>query len=71
MAHQMYIDDVVVCTDLSDKELHRQVDVNRVVIPSSLGGLMVNTLAQNASVVNSIPTLGIIFPIFINPTKTI
>ena len=32
---------VVVCTDLSGKEPHRQVGVDRVVILGSLGGVMV------------------------------
>ena len=36
---------VVVFTDLSGKELHRQVGVGTVVTSGSLGGGMVNTLA--------------------------
>ena len=59
---------VVVYTDLLGKKLHRQVDVGTVVTSGSLGGIMVSTLAQNASDVGSIPLLGTIFPIFITPT---
>ena len=39
---------VVVCTDLSDKELHSQVGMDRVVTSGRLGGVMVSTLALNA-----------------------
>ena len=56
---------VAVCTDLSSMEPHRQVDVGRVVASGSLGGVMVNRLALNGRGVDSIPTLGIIFPFFI------
>ena len=55
---------VAVCTDLSGKEQHRQVDVGTVVTSESLGGVMVITLAQNAREVASISTLGAIFSHF-------
>ena len=51
------IDILVVCTDLSDKELHSYVGV----------GVMVSTLAQNVIDVGSILALGTIFPVFITP----
>ena len=35
---------VVVCTDLSGKELHRQVGVGMVMISRSLAGVMVNVV---------------------------
>ena len=35
---------VVVCTDLSGKEPHRQVGVGRVVTSGSLGGVMVSVV---------------------------
>ena len=35
--------DVVVCTDLSDKEPHRQVDIDRVMASWSLGDIVVCT----------------------------
>ena len=57
---------VVVCTDFSGKELHRQVGVDRVSTSGSLGGVMVSTLAWNARNVGLIPTLDM-FPIFIAP----
>ena len=52
-------------TDLSGKELHIQVGVDRVVTSGSLGGVMVNTMARNAIGVASILALGTIFRIFI------
>ena len=58
---------VVVCTDLSGKEPHRQVGMDSMVTWEGLGGEIISTLAQNARDVGSIPTLGIIFPIFITP----
>ena len=58
---------VVVCTDLSGKELHRQVGVARVVTSRSLGGVIVSTLAWNARGVHSIPALGAILSTFIPP----
>ena len=58
---------VLFCTDLSGKELHRQIAVCRVVTSGNLGGLMVTKLIQNARDVSSIITLGAIFPIFITP----
>ena len=54
---------VVVCTDISGKELNRQVGVDRTVISRSLGGGMVS----NAKDVGSIPILGTIFPTYITP----
>ena len=56
---------VVGCTDLSGKELHRQVGMGKMVTSVSLGGIMVSTLAWNARDVGSI--LGTVFPIFITP----
>ena len=38
---------VVVCTNLSGKELHRQVGVGRVLASGCLGGVMVSTLARD------------------------
>ena len=38
---------VVICTDLSGKEPHRQVGVAKVVTSGSLDGVMVSPLAQN------------------------
>ena len=62
---------VVVCNDLSGKQPHRQVGVDRVVTLGSLSGEMVSTLARLARDVGSIPTLGILFPIFIKPTTLV
>ena len=59
---------VVVCTNLSGKEPHRQAGIGKVVTSGSLGDVMVSTLAQNARGVGSIPALGTIFPIFITST---
>ena len=59
----------VVCTGLSGKELHRQVDMGIVVTSGSLSGLMVSTLAWYAWDVGSIPALSTIFPILITPTR--
>ena len=56
---------VIVCTDLSSKEPHRQVSMGRVITSGSPGGIMVSTLAWYASDVGLIPALGAIFPIFI------
>ena len=39
---------VVVCTDLSGKEPHRQLDVDRVMTSVRIGGIMVGTLSRNA-----------------------
>ena len=66
-----YIDIVVVCNDLSNKELHTQVDVCEMVISGSLGGDIVNTLALNARYVGSIPALSTLFPIFFSFATTI
>ena len=55
---------VVVSTDLSVKELHRQVSMGRVMTSGNLADVMVSTLSQNASDAVLIPTLGTIFPIF-------
>ena len=35
---------VVVCTDLSGKESHRQVGVGRVIASGSLGGIMIRVI---------------------------
>ena len=41
----------------------KQVDVGKVVISGSLGGVMVSSLTQNTRIVGSIPALCAIFPI--------
>ena len=56
---------VVVYTDLSGKDLHRQVGAGGAVTSRSLGGVMVSTLACNAKDVGSNPTLSALFPNFI------
>ena len=56
---------VIVNTDLSCKEPHRNVSVVNKVISGSLGGVMVSTLILNVRDVGSIPTPGKIFPVFI------
>ena len=56
------------CTDLSGKESHTQVGVDMVVTSGSLGGVMVSILAWNARDVDSILSLGAIFPIFTTDT---
>ena len=61
----------MVSTDFLGKEPHRQVDVDSVVTSGSLGGVMVSTLAWNASDVDPIPALGAIFPIFITPVTLV
>ena len=53
---------VIAYTDLSGKELNREVGICRVVISGILGGVMVNTQAQNARGVGSIPLWGQYFP---------
>ena len=58
---------VVVCTNLSGKKPHRQVDMDKVVASRSLGGVMVSTLAWDARDLGSIPALGAMLPIFITP----
>ena len=58
----------MICTDLSGKAPHRQVDMDRVMTLRCLGGLMVITQARNARDVVS--HLGMIFPIFIMPPPT-
>ena len=55
---------VVVCTDRSGKDPHRQAGVDRVVISGSLGVVMVSALTWNARNMGSSPPLGTIFPIF-------
>ena len=62
---------VIDCTDLSGKELHRQVVVDIVATSGSLCGVMVITLALNSTDVGSIFALGTIFPIFIIPATCI
>ena len=58
----------VVCTDISGKELLRQVGVGTVGTSGNLWGVMVSTLAQNARDVGSIPVRGTIFQIFLTLT---
>ena len=60
---------VIVYTDLSCKELRRQVAVGRVMASGHLGDviLIVSTLACNVRDVGSISALGAIFPLFIPP----
>ena len=55
---------VVVCTDISGMETHRQVGVGKMVMLGSLCGVMVCTLARNARDTNLIPALGTVFYIF-------
>ena len=61
------INTVVVCTDLSGFELHRQVGVGIMLTSGMPRWSNASTLARNARFVGSIPILGIIFPIFITP----
>ena len=56
---------IVVCTDVSGKEPHRQVGIATMVISGSLGGGMVSGLAWNSRDVGSITDLRAIFPIFV------
>ena len=56
------------CTDLSGKEPHRQVGLDRIITSGRLGGLMVSTMAQNTRAMGSTPALGAIFLILITPT---
>ena len=60
---------VVVCTDPSGKEPHREVGVGRMVTSGSLCGVMVSTLARNARDVDLISALGTIFTLLITPLK--
>ena len=48
---------VVVCADLSRKEPHRQVGMDKVVISGSLGDVIVSKLDWNARDLGSIPIL--------------
>ena len=57
---------VVICTDLSGKELLRQVGVDRVVASGGLG-VILNTAVRNVRDLGLIPTLGIIFSHFHHP----
>ena len=54
---------VVDCIDLSNKELHRQICVCKVMTPGSLGDVVVG-ITQNVKYVGSIPSLGALFPMF-------
>ena len=56
---------VVVCTDPSGKELHRQIGVGR---SGSLGRVIVSTLAWNARDLGSIPFNAQYFPFLSAPT---
>ena len=58
---------VIVCSELSGKELHRQVGVDKGDATGSLGGVMASTLTLKARDVGSIQTLSSIFPIVITP----
>ena len=53
---------VVLFTDLSGKELYRQVGVGRILTSRSLDGVMFSTRAWNARDMGSIPALSAIFP---------
>ena len=59
----MYV--VVVCTDVSGKEPHRQVFVKRVMISGSQGSVIVGTQARNERGVCSSPALGEMFTIYV------
>ena len=67
MVHIGDLEDVVVCTDLLGNEPHRKIDEGSMVTSGSLGGVIVSTLAWNATGMCLIPPLGTIFPIFIIP----
>ena len=62
---------VVVSTDLSGKEPHRQAHMDRMVTVRSLHDVMVSTLAQKAKDVGSIPDQGTLFLTFITPHDNI
>ena len=53
---------LVIYTDFSGKEPHRQVDMGRVKTLRDLGGVMVSTHGQNARDVGLNTALGAIFP---------
>ena len=57
----------MVCNDLSSKEPHIKVGVDRVMISRSLGGELVSILSHNARYVGSVSALGAIFPMFPTP----
>ena len=63
--HHSHDNSVMVCTDLSGKNTHRQVSVGNMVTSRSLGSVMISILAQNARDVGSILTLNGIFLISI------
>ena len=56
---------LIACTHLLDKELHRHTEVGRMMTSGSLGGERVSTLARNTRDVGSISALTAVFPIFI------
>ena len=58
---------LVICTELSGKEQHRQAAAGRMVTSGTLGRVMVITLAQNAKDVGLIVVLGAIFPFSLLP----
>ena len=62
---------VLVSTDLSGKELHRQIGVVSMVTYGSLGGVMAITLTRPARNVGWSPDLTSISPIFKMPIKKI
>ena len=66
--HVIIINTIIVCTDLSGKELHRQVGVGIVMTSGSLCGVMVEQWLWNARDVGLSPALGTVFSIVITPT---
>ena len=62
---------VVVCTDLSGNEQHKQVSMGSMVTSRSVGGVMVSTWGRDARDAGLIPALGTIFHIFMTPTTLV
>ena len=62
---------VVVCIHLKGKMPHRQESMGIVMTSGRLCYVMVSTLAWNARDADSILILGVIFPIFVTPSRTI
>ena len=58
---------ILVYTDISGKERHRQMDIDRVVAYRRLGGVVVSIMTQNPSHLGSIPAVGAILPISNTP----
>ena len=65
------LNSVVVCTDLSGNNRHKQVGMSRVVTSGCLDGVIVSTLCWNASDDGLIPTLGAIFLNFLTPVTLV